>query len=91
MTHTEQYLHANSHPHPSHKLGVLNILATQDLRVCDVDNMENERNHYEEPIAITMRMQKYWSTKDILLIVGHFEGTTFFEQAQYKITLWCFQ
>ena len=44
----------------------------------------------EEPLAITMKIQKYWSTKDNLSIVGHFEGATSFEQAQYKITLRCF-
>ena len=44
-----------------------------------------------EPPAINNENEKILEQKDILLITGHFEGGTSFEQAQYKITLRCFQ
>jgi hypothetical protein len=31
-THTEQYLHVDSHHHPAQKLGVIKTLATRDLK-----------------------------------------------------------
>jgi hypothetical protein len=31
-THTKSYLHASSHHHPTHKMGVLNTLAMQDYQ-----------------------------------------------------------
>lgn len=44
-THTEHYLHANSHHHPAQKLGVLNTLATRAIRISYHDNFEQEKNH----------------------------------------------
>lgn len=41
-THTEQYLHASSHHHPTHKLGVLNVLAIRALRIFDKEHLEEE-------------------------------------------------
>lgn len=44
-THTEHYLHANSHHHPSQKIGVLNTLATRVVRISNLDHFEKEKNH----------------------------------------------
>ena len=44
-THTEQYLHANSHHHPTKKLGVLNILATRAFKISDDEHLNEEKNH----------------------------------------------
>jgi hypothetical protein len=44
-THTEQYLHADSHHHPSQKLGVLNTLATRAFRISDDEHLEEEKKH----------------------------------------------
>lgn len=44
-THTENYLHANSHHHPAHKLGVLNTLTTRALRIFDDENLVQEKDH----------------------------------------------
>ncbi len=44
-THTEQYLHANSHHFPAQKLGVLNTLATRALRVSNENHLKEEKAH----------------------------------------------
>jgi hypothetical protein len=44
-THTEQYLHAESHHHPAQKLGVLNTLATRALKISDDEHLDEEKNH----------------------------------------------
>jgi hypothetical protein len=44
-THTENYLHANSHHHPNQKLGVLKTLATRAIRISDEANLEKEIDH----------------------------------------------
>jgi hypothetical protein len=44
-THIEQYLHADSHHHPSQKLGVLNTLATRAFRISDDEHLEEEKKH----------------------------------------------
>jgi hypothetical protein len=44
-THTENYLHASSHHHPSQKLGVLNTLATRAIRISDEEHLEHEKYH----------------------------------------------
>ncbi len=44
-THTKQYLHANSHHFPTQELGVLNTLATLDLRVSNEIHLVNEKTH----------------------------------------------
>ena len=41
-THTDRYLHANSHHFPSQKLGVINTLITRALRISDKERMEQE-------------------------------------------------
>jgi hypothetical protein len=43
-THTENYLHANSHHHPNQKLGVLKTLATRAIRISD----ETHRSPYQD-------------------------------------------
>lgn len=47
-THTEHYLHANSHHHPAQKLGILNTLAMRAVRISDHDHFEQEKNHLLE-------------------------------------------
>jgi hypothetical protein len=42
-THTENYLHASSHHHPTQKLGVLNTLATRAIRISDEEHLEHEK------------------------------------------------
>ena len=44
-SHLEQYLHANSHHFPAQKLGVLNTLATRDLRVSHDKHLNEEKAH----------------------------------------------
>jgi hypothetical protein len=44
-THTEQYLHVESHHHPAQKLGVLNTLATRAFRISDDEHLDEEKNH----------------------------------------------
>lgn len=44
-THTEQYIHANSHHFPAQKIGVLNTLATCALRISDDDHFSKEKSH----------------------------------------------
>ena len=45
LTHTEQYLHADSYHHPSQKLGVIKTLATRALRISDKEHLDQEREH----------------------------------------------
>jgi len=44
-THTESYLHADSHHHPSQKFGVLNTLAIRALRISDSEHLDEEKKH----------------------------------------------
>ena len=44
-THTDLYLHASSHHHPSHKAGVLKTLAVRAHRICDDDHLNAELTH----------------------------------------------
>jgi hypothetical protein len=44
-THTENYLHANSHHHPNQKLGVLKTLATRAIRISDEAHLDKETDH----------------------------------------------
>jgi len=44
-THTESYLHADSHHHPSQKIGVLNTLAIRASRIFDSEHLKDENNH----------------------------------------------
>jgi hypothetical protein len=44
-THTDRYLHVESHHHPAQKLGVINTLVTCAIRVSDNDHVEQELNH----------------------------------------------
>jgi hypothetical protein len=48
MTHTENYLHASSHHHPTQKLGVLNTLSTRAIRISDKEHLEQEKNHLKK-------------------------------------------
>lgn len=38
-THTDKYLHADSHHHPSQKNGILNTLATRAIKTVDAEHL----------------------------------------------------
>ena len=44
-THTERYLHGDSHHYPTHKLGVTNTLVTCAVRLSDDEHIEKELHH----------------------------------------------
>ena len=44
-THTDKYLHAESHHHPSQKIGILHTLAKRVVRVSDEDHLNEELQH----------------------------------------------
>jgi len=39
-THTENYLHASSHHHPTQNIGVLNTLSIRSIRISDKEHLE---------------------------------------------------
>jgi len=45
QTYTEQYLHVNSHHHPSQKNRVLNTLSTRVVCISNHDHFEKEKNY----------------------------------------------
>ena len=47
-THTDSYLHADSHHHPSQKIGVLNTLAIRASRIADSKHIKKEEDHLKE-------------------------------------------
>ena len=44
-THTDKYLHVESHHHPSQKIGILYTLAKRAFRVSDEDHLNEELQH----------------------------------------------
>jgi hypothetical protein len=44
-THTDSYLHADSHHHPSQKMGVLNTMAIRAARISDKEHLKEEIDH----------------------------------------------
>ena len=44
-THTKSYLRADSHHHPSQKIGVLNTLGIRASRISDSEHLREENNH----------------------------------------------
>ena len=44
-THTNSYLHANSHHFPPQKIGVINTLVTRALRIFDKEHIQEEIEH----------------------------------------------
>jgi hypothetical protein len=44
-THTDSYLHADSHHHPYQKIGVLNTLAIRETRISDKYHLEQDMDH----------------------------------------------
>ena len=46
-THTDRYLHADSHHHPAQKAGVIQTLAYRSKRILDTDHLEQEFEHLE--------------------------------------------
>ena len=44
-THTDRYLHANSHHFPPQKVVVINTLVTRALRISDKEHIKEEMDH----------------------------------------------
>jgi len=44
-THTDSYLHVESHHHPSQKIWVLHTLATRETRISDKEHIQEEIDH----------------------------------------------
>ena len=44
----DQYLHANSHHHPSQKRDVLNTLITRAIRISEEDHLQQEKQHLHD-------------------------------------------
>jgi len=44
-THTEGYLHANSHRHPKQKIGIITTLTTRAVIISNLDHLNFELNH----------------------------------------------
>jgi hypothetical protein len=44
-THTDNYLHAHSHHHPTQKMGVINTLAIRETRISDEEHLHQEIAH----------------------------------------------
>ena len=44
-THIEQYLHDDSHHHPSQKIRVINTLAFCALIICDDEHLDQQEQH----------------------------------------------
>ena len=49
-THTDRYLNARSHHHPSQKLGVLNTLVVRAFRISDQNHLDHEQNHLKHAL-----------------------------------------
>ena len=47
-THTDRYLHANSHHFHPQKVGVINTLVTRALRISDKEHIKEEIDHLEK-------------------------------------------
>ena len=47
-THTDSYLHADSHHHLSQKIGVLNTLEVRASRIADLEYIKKEKDHPKE-------------------------------------------
>ena len=45
QTHTDRYLHADSHHFPPQKIGVINTLVTRALRISDKEHIQEEIDH----------------------------------------------
>jgi hypothetical protein len=43
--HTEKYLHAKAHHHPTQKLGVINTLNTKALKISNEDHFKEDKIH----------------------------------------------
>ena len=44
-THTDNYLNADSHHHPTQKLGIINTLETRAARICDDEHLKEEHDN----------------------------------------------
>lgn len=42
MTHTNNYLHVDSHYYPTKTIGILNTLALRDIRISDNEDLDQE-------------------------------------------------
>lgn len=49
-THTDRYLHANSHHHPAQKLSVVNSLVHRAISISQTDNLQSELDHVQKSL-----------------------------------------
>ena len=59
-THIDRYLHAESHHHPSQKVGILNTLSTRVVRIYDTENLKEELSHLSKVLQ-----ENVYKLKDI--------------------------
>lgn len=60
-THTKQYLHANSHHHPSQKVGVINTLTTHALRISNNEHFNQAKRQLID--SFKKRRYKEWQVE----------------------------
>ena len=51
-THTERYLHANSHHFPPQKFGIITTLAKRAYRFSDIDHLDQELEHLHQAFGM---------------------------------------
>lgn len=49
-THTDRYLHADSHHCPSQKIGLLHTMATRTIRIADAQHVEEEKSYLRQTL-----------------------------------------
>ena len=71
-THTDRYLNARSHHHPSQKLGVLNNLEIRALRISDQNHLDHEQNHLKHALQnngyTSSQIQIFFTKRNILFL-----------------------
>jgi hypothetical protein len=60
-THIDHYLHANSHHHLAQKLGVINTLVTQAIKISDDEHIEQELKHLENVFKMNGYQEKQFN------------------------------
>ena len=58
-THTDKYVHASSHHHPSQKQGIIHTLATWAVRISNKEHLENEVGYLTKAIQNNGYIKKY--------------------------------
>lgn len=60
-THIKQYLHANSHHHPSQKVGVINTLTTHALKISNNEHFDQAKRQLID--SFKKRRYKEWQVE----------------------------